>query len=427
MKNITLIFIGFFCITSFLNAQNTNVKTYFDDHFVGGLANDGQTIWVGVDDLLVKMDKTTGETISWTLPISSVYNYPDRYASSISLDNNGLLWITSPSGVAGYGLEGNYFVTFSEEEGWIEIPWPNLFYANLIIDEEDKVWVSEITGLHEYDGTGWIDHITTSAQWPYFTTTFAVDNQNNKWLGLTYASYYPGILEGYLAKFEGSQTNVLTSQHLGGNGGSIWSMAVSTLGTVWMGTIGNGLVKFDGTNWQAYNWSNSELPNNNVRNIAVDGSNIVWLSTVNELTSITYGLTRFDGATWETFNTENSILPSNKINSIFIEENGTKWVGTDNGLISFTGNSLSTSNEQYSGVQFKLFPNPANDFIILKMPLEVLGSTVEVYNILGKSLKSFRAFENNIRLDVSSFSNGLYFIRLQTPNGMAIKKFVKQN
>ena len=413
MKNITLIFVGFFCITAFLNAQNVDVKTYFEGQFVGGLAVDGDIIWVGVDNSLVKMDKTTGETISWTLPISNEYNYTERYASSISLSNSGVAWIISPNGVGGYGLIGNYILIFDGVSIWTEIPWPNLFFANLIIDQKDYVWVSDVMGLHKFDGFGWIDYLPGN----YFTTTFAVDSQNNKWLFLADIPMDPG--PSYLAKFDGTQFGMHDYDYFDTNG-SIWSIDVSPTGKVWMGASTNGLITFDGTDWEVYDTSNSEIPPNAVQNVTVEQTNIIWLSTSS-------GLTRFDGVNWETFNKENSILPSKTINSILIEENGTKWVGTDKGLTSFTGNTLNTFKEQYSGVQFNLFPNPANDFVTLKMPLDFIGSTIEVFNIQGKVMKSVRMTNNNYKMDTSDLASGMYFIRLQTRNGMAIKKFVKQN
>lgn len=122
MKKITLFFIVFFGVVAFMNAQHTEPKSYFNDHYIGGLADNGDVIWVGVDNLLVKMDKVTGETItSYTIPISSEYNYTDRYASSISLDNSGLLWITSPNGIDGFGLKGDYLITFNGVKSWMEI------------------------------------------------------------------------------------------------------------------------------------------------------------------------------------------------------------------------------------------------------------------------------------------------------------------
>ncbi|WP_223549883.1 T9SS type A sorting domain-containing protein [Aestuariivivens sp. NBU2969] len=416
MKNIALFFIGFFCITAFIFAQNVELKIYFEDHYVGGLASDGDNIWVGVDNTLVKMEKSTGATIaSYTIPMSNTYPDPNSHVSSISLDGNGMAWITC-QGITPY-LE-----IFSGGENWTEIPVPGLF-TGIVVDKDDKIWVTAHNDLYEFDGTELIgyDWSNTGMTLSAFSS-IAVDDQNNKWLGLTSGFIYPGraMPPMYLVKFDGVQFTMLTTDCLNQVEGMIYSIDISTEGIVWMGTIGNGLISFDGTNWEVYNSSNSGLPHDLLWNVTVEGANIIWMSTES-------GLTRFDGITWETFNTNNSMLRSNAINSILVDDNGTKWVGTDKGLISFTGNNLDVSNYQYSQLQFNLFPNPANDFITLKMPLEFTNSTVEIYNTLGKSMKSFEALEKTINIDVSTFANGLYFIRLQTANGVVIKKFVKQN
>ena len=411
MKKITLIFVGFFCIVAFLNAQNADVNTYFNDHFVGGLADDGENIWVGVDSLLVKMDKTSGETIvSYTIPISSEYQDQDRYASSISLDSKGMAWIVCTGPI-------RYLETFNGEKSWVEIPIPTPWFSGLVIDKNDKIWASTIAGLHEYDGNGWIDYNSSNTELPYSSfTALAVDNQNNKWLGLTFGL---GEAPVFLVKFDEIQFTMFASSYLNLIGGVIWSIDISPSGIVWLGTYGNGLISFDGGNWNGYNSTNSEIPPDAVSIVTVEGANIVWLSTSS-------GLTRFDGETWKTFTAGNSMLPSNAINSILVDENGTKWVGTDKGLISFRGNALGTSDEQNPEVEFKLFPNPANDFITLKIPSDHMGSTVEIYNIMGKVMKSFRMDKNNHSIDVSNWAKGFYLIRLQTMDGVAVKKFVKK-
>lgn len=413
MKKFTIIFVGFFCVMTFLNAQNTDTKTYFDDRFVGALADDGDFLWAGVDSLLVKLDKVSGATIAtYTIPISIQYDDKDRHASSISLDSNGLAWVTCIGPVP-------YLETFNDDTGWTEIPIPTSFLSGLIIDENDVVWVSTILGLHKYDGSGWIDYNSlTNVELPYSSfTALALDSQNNKWLGLTLGFSQAPIL---LTKFNGTLFNVYVSTCLDGIGGTIGSIGISPPNTVWMGTHGNGLVKFDGIHWEVYNTSNSELPSNSVQNVTAEGANIVWMSTVN-------GLTRFDGETWTTFNTDNSNLPSNTITSILIDNNKTKWIGTDLGLISFAGNALSSSDEPNFGKEFKLFPNPAKDFITLKMPTQSNGSTIEIYNILGNNIKSLKMTNDTFKIDISDLANGIYLIRLRTDNGIAIKKFVKQN
>jgi ligand-binding sensor domain-containing protein len=53
----------------------------------------------------------------------------------------------------------------------------------------------------------------------------------------------------------------------------VWAIAIDreVMEQKWIGTAGGGLAKFDGVNWTVYNTSNSGLPNNYVRAIAIDG------------------------------------------------------------------------------------------------------------------------------------------------------------
>ncbi len=410
MKRITLFFICLFSATAVMNAQNTNPKTYFNDRYVGGLADDGEAIWVGVDSLLVKMDKSSGVTLlSYTIPISAQYNDSDRYASAIVLDNNGSAWIKCIGPVP-------YLETFNGEKSWVEIPLPSVWCSGLIVDHNNKVWVSTYLGLHEYDGTDWIDYNASNTELPYSAVNaLAVDNQNNKWLSISFDGLYG---PGYLVKFDGQQFSICPDVAYT----VIWSIDVSSNGTVWMGTWLSGLIKFDGTNWEVFNPSIPGLPANSFQNVTVEDESVIWLSPANAS-----GLIRFDGENWTTFNTDNSMLPSNTINSILVDENGTKWVGTDKGLISFRGNALSASDELGPEVQFKLFPNPTNDFITLITPMDVVNSNVEIYSIQGKAIKSLKMTKNSYEIDISDLESGMYFIRLQTSSGTAIKKFVKQN
>ncbi|WP_370476564.1 T9SS type A sorting domain-containing protein [Tamlana flava] len=415
MKNFTLFFVGFFCIMAFIFAQNVEVKTYFEDQHIGGLADDGENIWVGVDNLVVEMDKTSWATLaSYSIPLSSFDPNPDRYARSVLLNSNGLAWVLCANPLP-------YLEKFNGDDSWTEVAIPG-FLTGLAIDKDDKLWLATHNNLYQYDGTDLVSYDWTNTDMP--STSFsaiAVDNQNNKWLGLTSGLVLPRWAPPmYLVKFDGMQFTKFTSSYLDGSDGAILSISVCPSGKIWMGTYGNGLISFNGANWNNYSSSNSEIPPDSVWNVTVEGANIIWMSTQN-------GLTRFDGVNWETYNTDNSTLPSNTINSILVDENGTKWVGTDKGLISFKGNALSSSDKKFSKVQFKLFPNPANDFLTLEISPDAISSTIEVFNVQGKLIKSMKMTNNSYILDISTISSGMYFIQLKTTNGMSIKKFVKQN
>lgn len=71
------------------------------------------------------------------------------------------------------------------------------------------------------------------------------------------------------------------------------------------------------------------------------------------------------------------------------------------------------------------FPNPTSYFIILKMSGEIQNSIVEILNIQGKVMKSYSMQQNQNRLDISSFSSGIYIVRVYSEQNHIVKKFVK--
>ncbi len=115
---------------------------------------------------------------------------------------------------------------------------------------------------------------------------------------------------------------------------------------LWVGTEG-GLVKIDKTsgNPTFYNKANSDLPDNRVSVIVVDGSGNKWIGTCYG------GLAVFDGTNWTVYNTSNSGLHHNKVASIAIDKSGTKWIGTNGlGLAVFDGTNWTVYNTSNSGL-----------------------------------------------------------------------------
>lgn len=95
---------------------------------------------------------------------------------------------------------------------------------------------------------------------------------------------------------------------------------------LWVGTD-NGLARFDGSTWTSWNTSNSGLPNNSVRSLLADGEGGIWIGT------FAGGLCHFDGSVWEVWNTSNSPLPDLYVRSLAPDLLGGLWVGTTAGLV----------------------------------------------------------------------------------------------
>ena len=61
---------------------------------------------------------------------------------------------------------------------------------------------------------------------------------------------------------------------------SIQSLVIDSRGNKWMGTLGGGLVKFDGTSWTRYSIADSTLPNDYVYSVAADRILVAPLANV---------------------------------------------------------------------------------------------------------------------------------------------------
>lgn len=123
----------------------------------------------------------------------------------------------------------------------------------------------------------------------------------------------------------------------------------------WIGTLGSGVVSFDGLKWQSYNSKNSRLPGDFITCMIFDNNGHLWAGTNN-------GLAEFGGNTWNVYNTDNSMLPDNYINSICTDMNGVMWIGTQKGLIKINKTVWTLFNTQNSKLPFDNVQKVATEF-----------------------------------------------------------------
>lgn len=142
-------------------------------------------------------------------------------------------------------------------------------------------------------------------------------------------------------------------------------------------------------------------------------------------TSLTQGEAKFrQNAAWF-INWGNSTFPS----GIGVQDGPNIPITTGNYDISF--NRLSgayvfspaLSNPDLNSSTVTLFPNPANDFIVLTANDKALG-TVKIMDVLGKTLGEYFTSSPAITLDCSNYPNGIYFISYQNENQFGVKKCI---
>lgn len=168
----------------------------------------------------------------------------------------------------------------------------------------------------------------------------------------------------------------------------VWGLDIDSDQNAWIGTVGYGLAKFDGTNWTIYNASNSDLPSNtcfvtafesngdiwegtmsgvsmfdgsnwtsllgggDVWDIEIDSNNHKWVATLGS------GLAVYNNISWTYYSTAE--LGTDGTRSIEIDDFGIKWIGTDNGLVKYDGTNWTIYNTSNS-------PIPNNSVISLEI------------------------------------------------------------
>lgn len=98
---------------------------------------------------------------------------------------------------------------------------------------------------------------------------------------------------------------------------------------------------------------------------------------------------------------------------------GSKTYYFDN--VSF-GSPLGTSNFDTNG--FRMYPNPAKD--LLNLSSSTLIENVKVYNTLGQLVLKQTNASNDVSLNVSELSKGVYIVIAQVGNAQIRKQFIKE-
>ena len=96
--------------------------------------------------------------------------------------------------------------------------------------------------------------------------------------------------------------------------------------------------------------------------------------------------------------------------------------------ISYFTNNAALSSEDFNALEdVSLFPNPSNEYFNIYLPQNILPSgKLEIYNNLGQQIAVKEiASDNDLRINVSSYSNGVYFLNLTIGEQTKTLKFIK--
>ena len=89
-------------------------------------------------------------------------------------------------------------------------------------------------------------------------------------------------------------------------------------------------------------------------------------------------------------------------------------------------NVTTTGIDSWLASSVTLYPNPAKEYVDIRVDGDLNVTAMEVYDVYGKLVNTVIVNENPTRINLSGIADGMYFVRVTTEAGMVTKRFVKQ-
>jgi ligand-binding sensor domain-containing protein len=327
--------------------------------------------------------------------------------NSVKCQKAGVIWVCA------------YGVAREENGNWITYNTTNSNITDIRIDDitfdskSDTAWLVSDQSLISFDGKDFHNLGTIGTQQDYLTRV--TSNAEGVWVGTAQGNIYQ-YRNGKFTFYPSYQGGYVYLR------GYVNDMKTDALGNLWVSSWGGGINKFDGKNWTVDTANNAIV----VNNLCPDSKGGVWFTTE-------YPTRLMNSRTHEEYSFYNSPMPADNIKSMTLDENGNLWMSGGMELLEFTAaveTSIDNTNTIQNGVA--LYPNPASTKLHLNYSLFAKGHiNVILTNALGQQVYRMATEQpegrQDMDVDVSSLSRGVYTCTLQTDNGQVFtNKFILQ-
>jgi len=318
---------------------------------VKALLTDGDLLWVGTSGGVIRYDTNT-----------DAYRLFDTRTGLLA---NGIFHLSKLHGRLVVGTYGGGLAVMNDDESWKIYNIPDglgdaFVYDVLSLDNGD-IWIATWSGANRVRG----GELDDRSQWDLFTVANTGGGLPNDWVYALRAGRDGEVwfaTEGGLARFaDGNWQHWSHADGLGApyelvrqqiefatdpgqfsehharqktemglqevdvayNPNYIVALLVEPDDTVWAGTWGGGLARFDGHHWANYTVADG-LPGNHVFMLHRDADGILWVGTNN-------GLARFDGREFRSYSTADGLF-SDSVFSMATAPDGSRWIGSFGGV-----------------------------------------------------------------------------------------------
>ncbi|PYQ48491.1 MAG: hypothetical protein DMF59_15905, partial [Acidobacteria bacterium] len=259
-------------------------------------------VWAATQEGFVRFDGTEFVTYD-KAGEPQIHN--NMTLSLLSARDGSLYAATNGGGVL--HLRGRRIRSFEVADGM-----PSDAATSLYESGNGTIWIGTQKGLASRRADGRIVTIAGSQSPSMTITTLAEDWTGQLWIGTTHG--IATLKDGRIVRHDTDGFPTV----------QILSIDVTRDGSVWIGTRGNGLLRYRSGQFRTYTAADG-LPSANVSAIYEDSHGTLWIGTLD------HGVGRFRNERFD-FNSEAIGIGNKAVTSFLEDREGNLWIGSANGL-----------------------------------------------------------------------------------------------
>lgn len=228
-----------------------------------------------------------------------MHGLADYWVYSFAEQQNGDVWIGTWNGVSRYETANGKITTYVKE-------LINEWVYGVTVDKKDRVWFGTEGGVSMFDGQTWYS-------WTHLDG-----------LGAANSLGFPRSSNTGLGTRSRHDLNVMVAGQPSYNPDYIFCLFTDRDDTIWAGTWGGGVSRFDGKSWSNLT-THDGLAGDIVFSISQDEKGDMWFATQQ-------GISRYDGKNWQTLGPEQGIQ-GGSVFSLVALPGGDIWAGMRGGVV----------------------------------------------------------------------------------------------
>lgn len=308
---------------------------------------DGENIlWIDTYSGLIRMNLNTGVWTRFVQNDSNPHSLVDNQINKMIKDRSGVIWLATENGISHFSQSSSKFNSFFNKD--FE------FYQNavegkknlkaIVQNEKENVWLGFENGIVSISNSGKIKEANKIKQLDKLNVWSLVEENNSLWIGtfgqgLKRFDLKSGKIEDWSLIYSLKNTKTVPF---------IKSLFLDNKNNLWIGYWGSGIGRLNPSSGEYYIWNH--IPDNNysissgdVWTIKEDDYGRIWIGTSGGGLNLLLKEDEVKFRHWKQSADSKQSLSSNNIYSICISEQHNEtnnsetllWIGTSNGLNKF--------------------------------------------------------------------------------------------